>query len=315
MPEQIFSIVFLTGFLAATLRMATPILIAALGEMIAERSGVLNLGIEGIMILGAFVGFWVAYQSGDLWWGFLWGGLAGGLIGLLMGIASVSFHANQIVSGLGIWIFCQGISSFLNRQIFGISAVRPQIPTLPIIPIPLLSKIPILGETLFSQNIIVYATLLLVPVFIYFFKHTSWGLHLSAVGEHPRASDAAGLQVNLIRFIATTFGGMMAGWGGAYLPIAFYGLYTDDLAVGRGWMAIAVVAFGRWSPAGILAGALVFGSSSALQYRLQAMNFPLPYQFLLMLPFLVTLVFVVLFVRGGGGPAALAKPYIRSQSE
>lgn len=315
MLDQMFSIVFLTGFLAATLRMATPILITALGEMIAERSGVLNLGIEGIMILGAFVGFWISYQSGNLWLGFLWGGIAGGIIGILMGIVSIRFHANQIVTGLGIWIFCQGLGSFLNRRIFGISSVRPQLPTLPAIPVPGLSKIPIVGETLFNQNIIVYGTLLLIPLFTFFLTQTSWGLHLSAVGENPRAADAVGLRVQLIRFLATTFGGMMAGWGGAYLPIAFYGLYTDDLAVGRGWMAIAVVAFGRWSPLGMLSGALIFGASSALQYRLQAMNFPLPYQFLLMLPFLITLVFVVLFVRGGGGPAALTKPYIRTRSE
>lgn len=315
MLDQIFSIVFLTGFLAATIRLATPILIAALGEMIAERSGVLNLGIEGIMLFGAFIGFWISYQSGNLWLGFLAGGLAGGIFGLLMGVVSIRYHANQIVSGLGIWILCQGLSSFLNRSVFGIRPTPPQIPTLSSIAIPGFSSLPILGDTIFNQNLIVYGTLILIPILMFILKQTSWGLHLTAVGENPRASDAAGLQVGLIRFLATTFGGLMAGFGGAYLPIAFYGLYTDDLAVGRGWMAIAVVAFGRWSPGGILAGALIFGAANALQFRLQAMNFPLPYQFLLMLPFLITLVFVVLFVHGGGTPAALAKPYIRTQSE
>lgn len=315
MLEQILSVTFLTGFLAATIRMATPILITALGEMISERSGILNLGIEGIMIVGAFIGFWIAYQSGNLWLGFLCGGLAGALIGLMMGVASVRYHANQIVTGLGIWILCQGLSSFLNRRVFGVGAARPQVATFESIPIPYLSKLPIVGETLFNQNIIVYLTFLMVPLFVFILKKTSWGLNIDAVGENPRAADAAGINVGRVRTLAVTFGGLLAGFGGAYLPLAFYGLYTDDLSVGRGWMAIAVVVFGKWAPWGVVGGSLIFGASSALQYRLQAMNFPLPYQFLLMLPFLVTLVVVILFVKGEGGPSALAKPYTRSESQ
>lgn len=313
MIEQMLTIAFLTGFLAATLRMATPILITALGEMVAERSGVMNLGIEGILILGAFTGFAVAYKTGNLWIGLLFGGLAGAILGLVMGVAATRYRANQIVAGLGIWILCQGLGSFLNRTVFGLGVERPELITFPSLPIPLLSGIPILGPTLFSQNILVYLALLAVPLLAWAFQKTSWGLNIDAVGEHPRAADAAGLSVNLIRTLASTFGGTLAGLGGAYLSLALYGLYTDDLSVGLGWMAIAVVVFGKWRPWGVLGGSLIFGAANALQFRLQAMNFPLPYQFLLLLPFAVTLLFVILFVRGEAGPSALTKPYDRSE--
>lgn len=314
MLQEILSITFITGFLAATLRMASPILITALGEMVTERAGIMNLGIEGIMIIGAFTSFTVAFQTGNLWLGFLFGGLAGALFGLLMGVASVRYRANQIVAGLGIWILCQGLGSLLNRAVFGLTDTRPEITPMGSIAIPLLSKIPIIGETLFNQNLIVYLTLLLVPAFAFFFARTAWGLNIDAVGEQPRAADAAGLNVGRIRTLAATFGGLMAGFGGAYLPLTLFGIYTNDLSTGLGWMAIAVVVFGKWRPWGILGGALIFGASNALQFRLQAMNFPLPYQFLLMIPFLVTLIIVILFVRGDVGPSALAKPYTRSEN-
>ena len=313
MWQEIFTTVFLTGFLAATLRMATPILITALGEMVSERSGIMNLGIQGIMIFGAFTGFTAAYLSGNLWVGFLAGGLAGLLFGLVMGIGAVRYRANQIVAGLGIWILCQGLSSLLNRRVFGLVDTPPEISTLQPVAIPLLSRLPILGETVFNQNLVVYLALLLVPAFVFFFKRTAQGLNIDAVGEQPRAADSAGLNVGRIRIAAAAAGGLMAGIGGAYLPLALYGLYTDDLATGLGWMAIAVVVFGKWRPEGILAGALIFGASNALQFRLQAMKFPLPYQFLLMLPFVVTLLIVIFFVRGESGPSALTKPYSRSE--
>jgi simple sugar transport system permease protein len=314
MVEQILSLTFLAGFLAATLRLATPILIVALGEMVSERAGILNLGIEGIMILGAFSGFTIAYFTGSLWLGFIGGGLAGAGLGLIMGLLAIRFQASQIVAGLGLWIFCQGLSSFLSRHIFGIADTRPTVPVFSSISIPLLNEAPLLGETLFNQNIIVYLTMLAIPLVAFIFNQTVWGLNVDAVGENPKAADAAGLEVGLVRYLAVTFGGLMAGFGGAYLSLALYGLYTDDLSAGLGWMAIAVVVFGKWRPWWIVGGTLIFGAASALQFRLQAMNFPLPYQFLLMIPFVVTLIFVILFVRGGEGPAALATPYRRSEN-
>lgn len=314
MIRQILSVAFLTGFLAATLRMATPILIASLGEMVAERSGVMNLGIEGILILGAFASFAVAYRTGSLWLGLAAGSLAGAFLGLTMAVLSVRYGANQIVAGLGIWVFCQGLASFMNRRLFGVTATRPTVTSLEAVRLPLVGALPVLGDTVFNQNVIVYLSLLAVPILALFFRATSWGLQLDAVGENPRAADAAGVNVSLVRYLAVTAGGVMAGLAGAYLPIGLYGLYTDDLTTGLGWMAIAVVVFGRWRPGWILGGALVFGAAEALQFRLQALQFPLPYQFLLMVPFVVTLLVVILFVRGEQGPAALTHPYRRSES-
>lgn len=314
MIEKIFTITFLTGFLAATIRMMTPIMITALGEMFTERAGIMNLGIEGIMVLGAFTGFVITHQTNNLWLGFLAGGMAGALIGLLMGVASVRFHANQIVAGLGIWLLCQGLSSLLNRSIFGITDTPPNVTPFALVPIYKLADIPIIGDALFNQNVIVYLAFLSVPIFNFILKRTSWGLNIDAVGEQPHAADAAGLNVGLIRSLSATFGGLLAGFGGAYLTLALFSLYADDLSVGLGWMAIAVVVFGRWRPWGILGGSLVFGAAKALQFRLQAMNFPLPYHFMLMMPFIVTLFIVIFFVRGASGPSALTKPYTRSEN-
>lgn len=312
MLDKILTISFLTGFLAATLRMMVPILVTALGEMISERSGIMNLGIEGILVMGAFAGFYAAFISGSLLFGFLMGGLAGLLLGWMMGVASVRFRANQIVAGVGIWIFCQGMGSLLNRSLFGVLDTRPTVATLPQINFPLLSEIPVLGPVLFNQDIFVYLVFLSVPLLGFIFRKTAWGINIDTVGEHPRAGDAAGLNVGLIRYLCVSIGGFMAGLGGAYLSLGLYGLYTNDLSIGLGWMAIAVVVFGKWRPWGLVGGAAIFGAAKALQFRLQAMSFPLPYQFLLMMPFLVTLIFVIFFVRGESGPSALTRPYSRA---
>lgn len=315
MIEQFTSVVFLTGFLASMIRMATPIVIVALGEMVTERSGIMNLGIEGIVWIGAFAGFATTILTGSFLWGFLVGGVVGILFGLVMSVVAVEFHGHQIVAGLGIWILCNGLSGLLNRSIFGVSTERPTIvATLPTIPIPGLSNIPIIGETLFNQNIIVYLTILAVPLINYFFKEISWGLNIDAVGEQPRAADAAGLRFGLIRTLSACFGGFLAGIGGAYLPLALYSIYTNDISTGLGWMAIVVLVFGKWRPWGILGGALIFGAANALKWRLQNTDLPLPYQITLMLPYLVTLIMVIFFVRGGSGPSALAKPYVRSEN-
>jgi ABC-type uncharacterized transport system permease subunit len=316
MISQILTVTFMTAFLAAALRMAIPIMIAALGEMVTQRSGIINLGIEGIFIMGAFTGFTVTYLTGSIPLGFLLGGAVGALFGFLMGIASVRFHANQIVAGLGIWIMCGGLAQLLIRSILGIDRYSANanfnILRLEPISIPYLSQIPILGEVLFNQNIVVYFTFLAIPLFVYFFKHTRMGLNIDATGENPRSADAAGLNVGLIRTLSVTFGGVLAGLAGAYLPLGLYGVYSDAIAVGLGWMAVVVVPFGKWKPWGILAGSLVFGVANALQFRLQNMGFPLPYQFLLMFPYAITLVMVILFAGGRISPSALSKPYSRS---
>lgn len=317
MISEMLSVAFITAFLAAGIRMGVPILVAALGEMVTQRSGIINLGIEGIMILGAFMGFTITYFTGNHALGFLSGALVGALFGLIMGILSVNLLADQIVAGLGVWILCGGLARLLVRTILGIDRFSASsefvLERIPPIPIPYLSKIPILGEVIFNQNIIVYGILLVIPLFIYLFKYTRIGLNIDAVGENPRSADAAGLNVGLIRILSVTFGGLLAGIAGAYLPIALYGVYTEFLAVGLGWMAIVVVPFGRWKPWGVLAGSLIFGITNALQFRLQNMGFPLPYQLMLMAPYVVTLLIVILFARGRSSPSALTKPYYRSE--
>ena len=214
MLEQLLSVTFIAGFLAAMLRLATPILITALGEMVAERSGVMNLGVEGIMVVGAFAGFAVAFHTGNLWLAFLGGGLAGALLGLVMAVMSIRFYANQIVAGLGIWILCQGLSRFLNRRFFGVVNSPLTVDVLEPISIPLLNRIPILGQTLFNQNLVVYLTILTIPVLAFFFSRTVWGLNVDAVGENPHSADAAGVDVDRTRYVVVVFGGMMAGLGG-----------------------------------------------------------------------------------------------------
>lgn len=317
MITEVLTVSFITAFLAAGIRMAVPVLIAALGEMVTQRSGIINLGIEGVFVIGGFTGYTVTYFTGSLLLGFFLGAVVGGLFGLLMGVASVRFNANQIVTGLGFWILCGGLAKLLVRTILGIDKYSANanfnISKLDLLPIPYLSKFPIIGEVLFNQNIVAYFTLLSIPVFIYFFKNTRFGLNIDAAGENPRSADAAGLNVGRIRITAVTFGGIFAGIAGAYLPLALYGIYTDDLAVGLGWMAIVVVPFGRWKPLGILAGSLIFGAANALQFRLQNMDIGLPYQFLLMFPYVVTLLLVILFARGRNAPTALSKPYKRSE--
>ena len=208
MIENPAVITFITWFLGSTIRMATPIIITALGEMFTERSGIMNLGIEGIVWIGAFAGFTGTFLTGNLLIGFLSGASAGLILGYLMSIISVHLKGNQIVTGLGIWIFCNGLAGVLNRRIFGVSSSIATITPLPNLTIPILSSIPLLGKTFFNQNIIVYLTILAIPLTYYFFKETSWGLNIDATGEQPRAADAAGLNIGRIRTLSTCIGGI-----------------------------------------------------------------------------------------------------------
>lgn len=301
---------FISGFLASLLRVGTPILIVALGEMVAERSGVLNLGIEGIMLAGSFTGFYLGFISGNPWVGVAGAIMVGGALGLLVALLSVKWRANQIVTGIGLWIFCLGLVGFVNRKAFGIISVPPSIPGLTADPIPFLCNIPMIGKIFFSQNILFYFSWLLVIAIYYMLKYTSWGLNLKAVGENPAVAEAAGINYGMVRYISVAFGGAMAGLGGAILSLYVFHFFTDQITTGMGFIAVAVVFFGRWRPFGVLLGSFVFATASALQFRLQAMNFPLPYQIILMLPYVTTLLILIIFVRRKtGGPASLGMAY------
>jgi simple sugar transport system permease protein len=306
---------FLVGLIAATLRVATPLVYAAIGEVFTERSGILNLGIEGIMFLGAFVGFAAAYKAdeaglaGYLWIGLLSAILAGILMGLLMGLFSVSFGVNQHVAGLGITLLCTGLSLFGFRMVFGERAVLPSID-----PFPYLSPLrgaPVLGELL-SQYLLTYiAFLVLAPLSWWLLFRTSFGLNLRSVGENPEAVDAAGLSVFRIRYLVLALGGGLMATGGAFLSLAQLGAFSPGIIAGRGWVCIALVIFARWHPVRAALGALLFGGVFALQLRLQTMGFEMPFEIFLALPYLVTIAALALSSRQILYPGAYLKPYRR----
>ncbi len=299
---------FITTVVGATLRIATPLLLAGLGETIVERAGILNLGIEGTMMLSAFIGFLVAQVSGSLAVGLVAALLTGAALGALMGLLSVTFGLNQHVSGLGITLFATGLALYLFRLRYGGATNPPSlehgIPQWTILPgTPL--------EPILSQYWLTYAALLLVPVLGWMLTRTTIGLRIRAVGENPEAADMAGINVYAIRYLALMLGGALMGAAGAFLSLAQLGAFAQGIVNGRGWVAIAIVIFGNWKPSRVLGGALLFGALQALQLRLQAEGVQLPYEALLALPYVITIVVLALAGRNASYPAALLKPYRR----
>jgi simple sugar transport system permease protein len=299
--------VFLVGLFAATLRVATPLIFGTLGELFCERSGILNLGIEGTMFLGAFVGFSVAFYSHSLWFGFAMAVLSGVLAGLLMGLLTVSLGVNQHVSGLGLTLLLSGFSLFAFRLVFGENTVQPDIE-----PFPKLSPFggtPVLGP-IFEQYALTYIALLIIPVVWWLIYRSSFGLRLRAAGENPEATDAAGIDVFRTRYLALAIGGGLMAAGGAFLSLAQLGSFIFGIINGRGWVCIALIIFANWQPARVLWGALLFGGVSALQLRLQSTGAKLPYELFLALPYLVTIAALAL-AGNVSAPASLLKAYRR----
>jgi len=300
--------IFLIGLIAATLRVATPLLFGTLGELFAERAGILNLGIEGTMFFGAFIGFVVGGFTGSLWLGVLAAIVAGMLSGLLMALLSVQLGVNQHVSGLGITLLLTGLSLFGFRLIYGEPRIPPAIE--PFNRLALFGQTRILGP-LFEQYVLTYIAFALVAIVWWLLYRTSFGLQVRAVGENPEAADAAGVNVYLTRCLALMIGGGLMGVGGAFLSLAQLGAFTYGIIAGRGWVCIALVIFGNWDPFRVLLGALLFGGVSALQLRLQTTGLRLPYETFLALPYLVTIVALAIAGRNAAYPAALLKPYKR----
>ena len=302
------------GFFAALIRIATPLIFATLGELLAERSGVVNLGVEGIMLFSAMTGFTAAFYSGDLWIGTAGAGATGAVMGLLMGLLTVTLGLSQHVSGLGVTMLCTGFAFYFYRLIFGEPSQPPSVTPFRPLPIPLLSDIPVIGPVLFNQFALSYLAFAVVLVAALALKHTPWGLSLRTVGENPRAADAAGVNVALIRYQALILSGALMGIGGAYLSLAQYNAFTFGVISGRGWVAIALVVFGQWQPWRSALGALLFALIDALQLRLQASGLiHVPYQVFLMLPFVLTIVAMALVSRNARAPAALLIPFRREE--
>jgi len=303
--------IFIVNLIGATLRVATPILLAAIGETYSERAGVLNLGIEGTMLFGAFIGFFVADQSSSLWLGFFVAIISGVIFGLLMALMTVTLGVNQHVSGLGITMLCTGLALFAFRLNYGGRSVPPSIDSFD--QLAPFKNIPWLN-TITEQYLLTYITfLVIVPLAWWLLFRTSFGLKIRSVGENPEAADAAGVNVYAVRYAALAIGGGLMAAGGAFLSLAQVGSFTHAIVSGRGWVAIAIVIFGNWNPVRAMWGALIFGGTSALQLRLQTMGLqlPIPYETFLALPYVVTIIALVLAGRNASYPAALLKPYRR----
>lgn len=308
--SEIFDQIFQVGFFAATIRIAAPLLLATLGEMFSERAGVLNLGIEGIMLLGAMAGFSAAFFSGHLWLGIVAAAAAGLIFGALMGLLTVTLGLSQHVSGLGVTLFSSGLAFYGYRLIFGQPSQPPNVVPFDTVPLPVLSDIPYLGPILFDHFLLIYLAFLLVPISFFLLYHTPWGLNLRTVGESPNAAASAGVSVVRKRYQGLLISGALFGVAGAYFSLAQFNAFTFGVISGRGWVCIALVVLGSWSPWRCAFAALLFGMVDALQLRLQSSGaIDIPYQFFLMLPFLVTVIAMVFVARSAHAPAALLVPY------
>ncbi len=302
------------SFWVAAVRIASPLLFGTLGELICERAGVLNLGIEGTMLLGAMTGFTAAYFSGSLWLGVAAALATGALVGLLMALLTVVLGVSQHVSGIGTTLLTTGLAFFFYRMIFGQPAIPPNVVAFAPVPIPGLASIPVLGPILFNQTALTYLALLSVPATWWALHRTRWGLNLRTVGENPRAADTAGVSVWSVRIQALVLSGALMGVGGAYLTIAQFNAFTFGVISGRGWVCIALVVFGQWMPWRCAGGVLLFAMIEALQLRLQAHNvLDIPYEIFLMLPFVMTILAMALVSRNAHAPASLLIPFRKEE--
>ena len=313
MIREIFNMSFFSGLIGATMRMATPIMFATLGEILSERAGVLNLGIEGIMLMGAMTGFLVTLSSGFLWLGVLAAALVGMALALLMAFLAVYLGLSQHVSGLGITLFSTGLAMFVYRLHFGSPLVPPTVDPFPKVAIPLLSKIPLIGPGLFNQYLLTYVAWLLVPLLSLLLYKTQAGLKIRTVGENPFAADTVGVNVYWTRTLCLVAGGALMGIGGSFLTLAHQNMFLIEVVGGRGWVSIAMVIFGNWDPLKGVLGAIIFGFLDGLQLRLQGLGFKVPFHIFLMIPYLMTIVVLVGVSRRATVPAGLLKPYRREE--
>ena len=305
MPE----LIAVVAFLEASVRLAIPLALAAMGETITERSGVINIGLEGSLIAGALGGALGALAIGGPGGGILVGALAGALVAMIFAGFAGGLGTDQIITGTAITLGGLGFTGAIYQARFGTTGTALTLPTLSSLPIPLLSDIPIIGSALFNQAPTTYFTYLLAPALWYFVYRTEWGLELRAVGEEPDAAAAAGVRVKQSRFWATVFGGALAGIAGAHLALAHAGTFAENMSAGRGFIAIAVVVLGRWNPLLVLLAALFFGAASALQFQAQTLGLDVPYQLFLAFPYLLTLLALAGWVGKSRAPASLALPW------
>jgi ABC-type uncharacterized transport system permease subunit len=312
--DEVFTIGWITAVLAAAIPAGTAILYACLGEILSERAGVLNLGVEGMMLMGALAGFAACYHSENVWVGAVAALVVGGLMATIHAFLTITLRANQVVSGLALTLFGAGLSAYLGRDLAG-KAIPDKFNE---IDIPLLGDIPRLGRILFQQDALVYISYFLVPLLWFFVYRTRQGLHLRAVGERPEAADAMGVSVAGLRYLYVILGGALAGLGGAAISLGTNPGWIENMTAGRGWIAVALVIFAGWNPLRAALGAYLFGGVEAGQFRLQTAGVDISSFFLSMLPYLFTILVLVLATRESarrriGAPAALGRPYVREE--
>lgn len=296
-------------FLESSVRLGVPLALAAMGEAITERSGVINIGLEGSIIAGALGGALGALAFDAAGLGVVVGAASGLSVGLVFALFSIGLGTDQIITGMAVTMGGLGMTGAVYQARFGATGTALTLPTLAPAPIPWLVDIPLIGRALFGQAPTAYLAYLLAPLLWYFLFRTAWGLELRAVGESPRAAEAAGIHVRRARLWATLFGSALAGIAGAHLALAHAGTFSENMSAGRGFIAIAVVVLGRWNPVLVLIAALFFGAASALQFFLQAFGLDLPYQLFLAVPYLLTLAALAGWVGRARAPAALALPW------
>jgi ABC-type uncharacterized transport system permease subunit len=304
------SAAFLSDYLAASLRLSVPLVFAALGGLFSERSGVLNIGLEGMLLTGAFISAATVFYTGNVWIAIFAALIVGGLVGLLHAYLCVTLRVDQLVSGLAINLSAAGLTAFLSRLVFNSKTSQP-LQGLDAIAIPGLSQIPIMGSLLFNQDPLVYLLLLLVPLITYLLFKTSLGLTLRAVGEYPRAAATAGISVSFVRYLSVMLSGCLASLGGAYLVLVHVKFFMEDISAGKGFIALAALIFGRWHPISTVLACVLFGATEALQLRIQAFSLNIPYQFLVMLPYVTALLALIGLAGKSTPPAALGIPYVK----
>jgi simple sugar transport system permease protein len=308
MIKELFSLTVLVGILASGIRLATPYLYAAIGETFSQRSGVLNLGVEGQMLLGAFAAFYVALTVENLWLGVLAAAVVGGLMGLAMAFVTINLQAEQGISGIGFYLFGLGLSDLLFQKLIGnVETVKGFAK----VHIPVLSDIPVVGEIFFRQNVLVYIALALVPLAWFVLNKTTLGLKIKAVGENPEAADSLGVSVIRVRYFTVILGGVLSGVAGASLSIALLNVFQQNLTSGLGFIAVALVYFGAWRPWGVLAGALLFSLVNSLQLWVQVLGIPIPSDIAVMMPYILTILVLVLTVSRVRPPSALTRTFER----
>jgi ABC-type uncharacterized transport system permease subunit len=302
----------LEAFLSSTIGMAAPLLLAALGELLVEESGVINIGIEGIMLTGAFAAMAAAYASGSIALGLGCAVLAAVALSALFAAMAVNLAVNQVVAGTALDVFAVGLTGVFYRRIFGVTGQALTVRTLRPLPLGILSQIPLVGPALFRQNLLVYTSFALVPLFCFVVYRTRWALELRAAGERPDAADALGLGVYRLRWQALIISGVLTGISGAYLTLGYANTFVEGMSAGRGFIALAVVILGQWRPGRTAIASVLFGAALALQFTLQAASIGIPYQFSLALPYVLTLVVLTVLNGQSRAPSALGEPYLRS---